>query len=66
MARSDRFSTSRRAPAAGAFADERALAGTLLELAPHLLIYLMSFIALGIFGAQQTQINHLAHSPEGA
>ncbi len=55
-----------RVPAAGAFADERALAGALLELAPHLLIYLMSFITLGIFWVgQQTQINHLARSSRG-
>ncbi len=55
-----------RVPPAETFADERALAGALLELAPHLLIYLMSFITLGIFWVgQQTQINHLARSSRG-
>ncbi len=35
----------------------------LLALAPQLLVYLMSFLTLGIFWVgQQTQLNHLAHS----
>ncbi len=55
-----------RVPPAGSFADERALARALLDLAPHLIIYLMSFITLGIFWVgQQTQINHLERSSRG-
>src|SRR5579863_619801 len=35
----------------------------LTALAPQLLVYLMSFLTLGIFWVgQQTQLNHLAHS----
>ena len=39
------------------------LRGALVRLAPQLLVYLMSFLTLGIFWVgQQTQLNHLAHS----
>ncbi len=50
-----------RAPAAAAIHGERALLAALLALAPRLLLYLMSFLTLGIFWVgQQTQLNHLA------
>src|SRR5271154_6199645 len=39
------------------------LRSALARLAPQLLVYLMSFLTLGIFWVgQQTQLNHLAHS----
>jgi uncharacterized membrane protein len=39
------------------------LRGALVHLAPQLLVYLMSFLTLGIFWVgQQTQLNHLARS----
>jgi uncharacterized membrane protein len=39
------------------------LRGELVHLAPQLLVYLMSFLTLGIFWVgQQTQLNHLARS----
>ncbi|MBW4091229.1 MAG: DUF1211 domain-containing protein [Proteobacteria bacterium] len=48
-----------RVPAAGTAGLAHALAG----LAPHLLVYLMSFMTLGIFWVgQQTQLNHLAQA----
>ncbi len=40
---------------------EAGLGRALLDLAPHLVVYLMSFMTLGIFWVgQQTQLNHLA------
>ena len=43
--------------------NEGDLRGALAHLAPQLLVYLMSFLTLGIFWVgQQTQLNHLAHS----
>ena len=41
----------------------KAICGTRLLPWPQLLVYLMSFLTLGIFWVgQQTQLNHLAHS----
>lgn len=52
-----------RAPAADAIHSERDLWGALLALAPRLLMYMMSFMTLGIFWiGQQTQLNHLRRS----
>jgi uncharacterized membrane protein len=52
-----------RAPAADAVHSEGELWRALLALAPRLLIYLMSFLTLGIFWVgQQTQLNHLERS----
>ena len=52
-----------RLPAAGAVHSEAGLAQALLALAPHLVVYLMSFLTLGIFWVgQQTQLNHLARA----
>lgn len=52
-----------RAPAMEAIHNERDLWHALLALAPRLLMYLMSFMTLGIFWVgQQTQLNHLARS----
>jgi uncharacterized membrane protein len=49
-----------RAPAAAAVHSEADLWRALLQLAPRLLVYLMSFLTLGIFWVgQQTQLNHL-------
>jgi uncharacterized membrane protein len=51
------------APAAATIHSERGLAQALLLLAPRLLVYLMSFLTLGIFWVgQQTQLNHLARA----
>ena len=42
---------------------ERALGSALVALAPQFLMYLMSFVTLGIFWVgQQTQLNHLERS----
>ena len=50
-----------RLPAAAGAQGDAALGRALLHLAPHLLVYLMSFATLGIFWVgQQTQLNHLA------
>jgi uncharacterized membrane protein len=50
-----------RAPAAAAVHDEVELARALLALLPNLLVYLMSFLTLGIFWVgQQTQLTHFA------
>jgi uncharacterized membrane protein len=50
-----------KVPAAEAIHSERALLGALGDLAPRLLIYLMSFLTLGIFWVgQQTQLNHFS------
>jgi uncharacterized membrane protein len=52
-----------RIPAAEAIHSERDLAHALLGLAPQIVLYLMSFLTLGIFWVgQQTQLNHLEHS----
>ena len=52
-----------KAPAAEAVHSEHELARVLFALAPRLLVYLMSFLTLGIFWiGQQTQLNHLARS----
>ena len=51
------------APAAEAVRSERDLQHALLVLAPRLVVYLMSFMTLGIFWVgQQTQLNHLERS----
>lgn len=48
-----------KVPAAEAIHSEQALLAALAGLAPRLLIYLMSFLTLGIFWVgQQTQLNH--------
>ncbi|HVY17867.1 MAG TPA: TMEM175 family protein [Rhodopila sp.] len=50
-----------KVPAAEAIRTEASLVHALGDLAPRLLVYLMSFITLGIFWVgQQTQLNHLA------
>jgi uncharacterized membrane protein len=50
-------------PAADAVHTEADLAHALLALAPRVLVYLMSFITLGIFWiGQQTQLNNLART----
>ena len=52
-----------RAPAAEAVHSEHDLWRALLALAPRLLMYMMSFMTLGIFWVgQQTQLNHLRRS----
>ncbi len=52
-----------RAPAAVAIHGERDLWRALVALAPRLVMYMMSFMTLGIFWiGQQTQLNHLARS----
>lgn len=55
-----------RAPAAEAIHSERDLWRALLGLAPRLLMYMMSFMTLGILWVgQQTQLNHLRRSSRG-
>jgi uncharacterized membrane protein len=50
-------------PAAASVRSERELWAALLALGPQLLVYLMSFMTLGIFWVgQQTQLNYLARS----
>jgi uncharacterized membrane protein len=50
-------------PAASAIHGEADLAHALFALAPRIVMYLMSFLALGIFWVgQQTQLNHLAEA----
>lgn len=52
-----------KVPAGRAIESDRALLAALGELAPRLMIYLMSFLTLGIFWVgQQTQLSHLARS----
>lgn len=52
-----------RAPAAEAIHGEHDLWRALVTLAPRLLMYMMSFLTLGIFWVgQQTQLNHLQRS----
>src|SRR5215831_7823478 len=50
-------------PAAQGISDERQLWGALLALSPRLVVWLMSFLTLGIFWVgQQTQLNFVARS----
>ena len=52
-----------RAPAAEAIHSEHDLWRALVTLAPRLVMYMMSFMTLGIFWVgQQTQLNHLRRS----
>lgn len=52
-----------RAPAVEAVHSEHDLGRALVALAPRLLMYMMSFLTLGIFWVgQQTQLNHLQRS----
>ena len=52
-----------RAPAVEAIHSEHDLGRALLVLSPRLLMYMMSFLTLGIFWVgQQTQLNHLDRS----
>ena len=52
-----------KVPAAEAIHTESALLGALAGLSPRLLVYLMSFLTLGIFWVgQQTQLNHFSHA----
>jgi len=52
-----------RVPAGEALHSEAELQGVLLALSPRLLVYLMSFLTLGIFWVgQQAQLNALARS----
>ena len=52
-----------KVPAAHAIETERALKAALCDLAPRLIVYLMSFLTLGIFWVgQQTQLSHFARS----
>ncbi|HVP54349.1 MAG TPA: TMEM175 family protein [Candidatus Eisenbacteria bacterium] len=51
------------APAAELIHSERDLWRALLSLSPRLLMYMLSFMTMGIFWVgQQTQLNHLHHS----
>jgi uncharacterized membrane protein len=55
-----------KGPASALIHSEAELADALIGVAPHLLVYLMSFLLLGIFWVgQQTQLNHLARSDRG-
>ncbi|MGH7043801.1 MAG: TMEM175 family protein [Acetobacteraceae bacterium] len=52
-----------RLPVVATIHAEAELGCALLDLAPHLLVYLMSFLTLGIFWVgQQTQLNHLVRT----
>src|SRR5580658_3692905 len=52
-----------RVPITEGIRSERDLWRAILVLAPQIVMYLMSFLTLGIFWVgQQTQLNHLAHS----
>jgi uncharacterized membrane protein len=52
-----------KVPAAHAIETDQALLAALWELAPRLVVYLMSFLTLGIFWVgQQAQLSHFAHS----
>jgi uncharacterized membrane protein len=52
-----------RVPASEAIHSERDLWRALLALAPQLIMYMMSFLTLGIFWiGQQTQLNHLSRA----
>jgi uncharacterized membrane protein len=55
-----------RAPASEAIHTEHDLWRALVFLSPRLVMYMMSFMTLGIFWiGQQTQLNHLASSSRG-
>jgi TMEM175 potassium channel family protein len=55
-----------RAPAVESVHNEHDLWHALVALSPRLLMYMMSFMTLGIFWVgQQTQLNHLARSDRG-
>ena len=55
-----------RAPVSTAIHNEHDLWEALVELAPRLVMYMMSFMTLGIFWVgQQTQLNHLTRSDRG-
>jgi uncharacterized membrane protein len=52
-----------RVPITDGIRSERDLLHAILVLGPQIVMYLMSFLTLGIFWVgQQTQLNHLAHS----
>jgi uncharacterized membrane protein len=52
-----------KVPASQAIDTDKALLVALGDLAPRLVIYLMSFVTLGIFWiGQQTQLSHLSSS----
>ncbi|MDR3534161.1 MAG: TMEM175 family protein [Rhodopila sp.] len=52
-----------KVPASHAITTDQALLAALRELAPRLVVYLMSFLTLGIFWVgQQTQLSHLVRS----
>ena len=52
-----------KVPAGRAIESDQALLAALAELPPRLMIYLMSFLTLGIFWVgQQTQLSHFARS----
>lgn len=52
-----------RAPAIEAIHGESELIGALVALLPRLVMFLMSFLTLGIFWVgQQTQLNHFVHA----
>jgi uncharacterized membrane protein len=55
-----------RAPAAEAIHSDQELWRALVLIAPRLLMYVMSFMTLGIFWVgQQTQLNHMENSSRG-
>lgn len=55
-----------RGPALAVVHSEQDLWRALTALGPRLVMYVMSFLTLGIFWiGQQTQLNHLAHSDRG-
>ena len=55
-----------RVPASEAIHSETDLWRALIALAPRLVMYMMSFLTLGIFWVgQQTQLNHLTRSERG-
>ena len=55
-----------RVPATEAIRNETSLWRSLVALSPHLVMYMMSFLTLGIFWVgQQTQLNHLTRSDRG-
>jgi uncharacterized membrane protein len=55
-----------RMPAAAAIHNEREFWRALASMAPQIIVYMLSFITLGIFWVgQQTQLNHLARSDRG-
>ncbi|MFZ3333601.1 MAG: TMEM175 family protein [Candidatus Acidiferrales bacterium] len=56
-----------RVPAAEAIHNEKDLLHALAALAPQLIMYMMSFLTLGIFWiGQQTQLNHLKRAHRSA